>query len=183
MLYFSKIKIIIISILSIFFIILTSSNFLSSENNFFKKKINLGLDLQGGSYLLLEIDNNPVIVRNLQNSLSNIRKYFKTNNISFKNLKVNNQTIIFDIDNNNIDTIKTLFLSEDSEINPYDQKFKSHQFDLSINNNTFELAFSKHGIINIKEKSLDQAIEIVRRRIDEIGTNEPNILKRGNDRV
>ena len=100
MLYFSKIKIIIISILSIFFIILTSSNFLSSENNFFKKKINLGLDLQGGSYLLLEIDNNPVIVRNLQNSLSNIRKYFKTNNISFKNLKVNNQTIIFDIDNN-----------------------------------------------------------------------------------
>ena len=183
MLYFSKIKIIIISILSIFFIILTSSNFLSSENNFFKKKINLGLDLQGGSYLLLEIDNNPVIVRNLQNSLSNIRKYFKTNNIFFKNLKVNNQTIIFDIDNNNIDTIKTLFLSEDSEINPYDQKFKSHQFDLSINNNTFELAFSKHGIINIKEKSLDQAIEIVRRRIDEIGTNEPNILKRGNDRV
>ena len=88
MLYFSKIKIIIISILSIFFIILTSSNFLSSENNFFNKKINLGLDLQGGSYLLLEIDNNPVIVRNLQNSLSNIRKYFKTNNISFKNLKV-----------------------------------------------------------------------------------------------
>ena len=110
MLYFSKIKIVIISILSIFFIILTSSNFLSSENNFFNKKINLGLDLQGGSYLLLEIDNNPVIVRNLQNSLSNIRKYFKTNNISFKNLKVNNQTIIFDIDNNNIDTIKTLFL-------------------------------------------------------------------------
>ena len=139
MLYFSKIKIIIISILSIFFIILTSSNFLSSENNFFKKKINLGLDLQGGSYLLLEIDNNPVIVRNLQNSLSNIRKYFKTNNISFKNLKVNNQTIIFDIDNNNIDTIKTLFLSEDSEINPYDQKFKSHQFDLLINNNTYTI--------------------------------------------
>ena len=135
MLYFSKIKIIIIT----FYLIFYNFNlikFLSSENNFFNKKINLGLDLQGGSYLLLEIDNNPVIVRNLQNSLSNIRKYFKTNNISFKNLKVNNQTIIFDIDNNNIDTIKTLFLSEDSEINPYDQKFKSHQFDLLINNNT-----------------------------------------------
>ena len=83
MLYFSKIKIIIISVLSLFFIILTSSNFLPSENKLLNKKINLGLDLQGGSYLLLEIDNNPVIVRNLQNSLSNIRKYFKANNISF----------------------------------------------------------------------------------------------------
>ena len=30
---------------------------------------------------------------------------------------------------------------------------------------------------------MDQAIEIVRRRVDEVGTNEPNILKRGNDRI
>ena len=35
----------------------------------------------------------------------------------------------------------------------------------------------------LKNSSLDQAIEIVRRRVDEVGTNEPNILKRGNDRI
>ena len=35
----------------------------------------------------------------------------------------------------------------------------------------------------IKNASLDQAIEIVRRRVDELGTNEPNITKRGNDRI
>ena len=35
----------------------------------------------------------------------------------------------------------------------------------------------------MKTSSQDQALEIVRRRIDEIGTNEPNILKRGNDRI
>ena len=54
---------------------------------------------------------------------------------------------------------------------------------MSINNNIFLLNFSKYGLINIKSSSQDQAIEIVRRRIDEIGTNEPNILKRGNDRI
>ena len=37
--------------------------------------------------------------------------------------------------------------------------------------------------MELKNSSQDQALEIVRRRIDEIGTNEPNILKRGNDRV
>ena len=42
---------------------------------------------------------------------------------------------------------------------------------------------SKYGLIEIKNASLDQALEIVRRRIDEVGTNEPNILKRGNDRI
>ena len=88
MLYFSKIKIISIAVFTIFFVYLTTSNFLKFDNNFIEKKINLGLDLQGGSYLLLEIDNNPVIVQKLQNKLSSLRKYFKNENINFRNLKI-----------------------------------------------------------------------------------------------
>ena len=47
----------------------------------------------------------------------------------------------------------------------------------------FKLQFSKYGLNEIKNSSQNQAIEIVRRRVDEVGTNEPNILKRGNDRI
>ena len=57
MLYFSKLRIIIYFLISLLFILIASSNFFKFENNFLNKKINLGLDLQGGSYLLLEIDN------------------------------------------------------------------------------------------------------------------------------
>ena len=39
------------------------------------------------------------------------------------------------------------------------------------------------SLIKLKNSSQDQAIEIVRRRVDEVGTNEPNILKRGNNRI
>ena len=46
-----------------------------------------------------------------------------------------------------------------------------------------QLKYSKQGIVELKTSSQDQALEIVRRRIDEIGTNEPNILRRGNDRI
>ena len=52
-----------------------------------------------------------------------------------------------------------------------------------VENDQFSLNLSKYGLIEIKNSSLDQAIEIVRRRVDELGTNEPNILKRGNDRI
>ena len=45
------------------------------------------------------------------------------------------------------------------------------------------LIFQNKELLNLKTSSQDQALEIVRRRIDEIGTNEPNILKRGNDRI
>ena len=61
MLYFSKIKIILIGIFTIIFVYLASSNFLKFDDDMMQKKINLGLDLQGGSYLLLEVDNKPVI--------------------------------------------------------------------------------------------------------------------------
>ena len=55
--------------------------------------------------------------------------------------------------------------------------------NLSIEENLFILSFSDYGLVLLKNSTLDQAIEIVRRRVDELGTNEPNIVKRGNDRI
>ena len=148
-----------------------------------KKKINLGLDLQGGSYLLLEIDNSPVIEQKLQNLSITIRNYFKDLNVKIKNLKISNQTITFLVDEQFKTKIFDEFNSEESNINPYYPRFKSHQLDIVDDNNLFKVNFSRQGLIEIKTSSQDQALEIVRRRIDEIGTNEPNILKGGNDRI
>ena len=75
MLYFSKLKIIIIYLLIIFISYFTILNFLSPNYKFFDKKINLGLDLQGGSYLLLEVDSNPIVEQMLQNKFSDLKKY------------------------------------------------------------------------------------------------------------
>ncbi len=183
MLYFSKLRIIIISLVSLFFIFITSSNFFSSENFFLKKKINLGLDLQGGSYLLLEIDNTPVIEQKLQNLTLTIKNYFKEKNIRLMNLKIDNQSLFFSVDKKFNQIILDTFKDENSDINPYYQKFKSHQLDILYKEDIFKVNFSKQGIVELKTSSQDQALEIVRRRIDEIGTNEPNILKRGNDRI
>ena len=95
MLYFSKLRIIFISLISLFFILIASSNLFKFDNSLFNKKINLGLDLQGGSYLLLEIDNNPVIEQKLQNLTLTLKNYFKEKNIRIKNLKLINQKLIF----------------------------------------------------------------------------------------
>ena len=78
MLYFSKLKIIFIYILIIFLSYFTILNFLSPNYKFSNKKINLGLDLQGGSYLLLEVDSNPIVVQKLQNKFSDLKGYLNT---------------------------------------------------------------------------------------------------------
>ena len=183
MLYFSKLRIIFVSVITLFFIFVTSFNFFKLDNDLFNKKINLGLDLQGGSYLLLEIDNSPVIEQRLQNLTSSIRNYFKEKNIRLSNFKISDQTLSFSVDEQFKQNVIDDFLNENSDINPYYPRFKSHQLDLLESGNVLSVKFSRQGIIELKTSSQDQALEIVRRRIDEIGTNEPNILKRGNDRI
>ncbi len=183
MLYFSKLRIIVVFFISLFFILIASSNLIKFDNNFLNKKINLGLDLQGGSYLLLEIDNAPVIEQKLQNLTITIRNYFKEKNIKLINLKLSNQTLSFSVEPKYKQIILDIFRDENSDINPYYPRFKSHQLEVSEKGNLLEVKFSRQGIIELKTSSQDQALEIVRRRIDEIGTNEPNILKRSNDRI
>ena len=149
MLYFSKIKIISIIIVTTIFVYFTASNFFKFDNNFLEKKINLGLDLQGGSYLLLEIDNKPVITQRLQNKLTYLRKYFKKENINFKNLKIiNNEKISFEL---NQEFVENFYLMlEDKHnvyLNPYYQRFNSHEFDFNVEDNIFTLKYSKYGLI------------------------------------
>ena len=132
---------------------------------------------------MLEIDNNPVIEQKIQNLSITIRNYFKDKNIRIKNLKILGQKLSFSVDENFKQTILDTFNDEESELNPYYPRFKSHQLDISEENNIFFVNYSTQGIVKLKTSSQDQALEIVRRRIDEIGTNEPNILKRGNDRI
>ena len=67
MLYFSKLKIVIIYSIIVILSLFSFTNFFDNEENFLlSKNINLGLDLQGGSYLLLEVDSQPVIKQKLQ---------------------------------------------------------------------------------------------------------------------
>ena len=166
-----------------FFSLFALLNFINFNNEKLNKQINLGLDLQGGSYLLLEIDNDPVILKTLQSKLIDFRKFFKERKIIVRNFSIKNKKIEFYVNKSDVERVKNLLDDDNSEINPYFIKFKSHTYNFSNTNNIFLLELSDYGLVLLKNSSLDQAIEIVRRRVDEIGTNEPNILKRGNSRI
>ena len=183
MLYFSKIKIITVFLISLILTYLSFSNIFKFDDNFLKNKINLGLDLQGGSYLLLEIDNQPIISQTLQNKLLELKKSLNENSLKSKNFSISNNKILFESDILSVQKVKDLLSDKESDLNPYFEKFKTHQFVFENNENLFSLYLSDYGIVLLNTSSLDQAVEIVRRRVDETGTNEPNILKRGNNRI
>ena len=184
MLYFSKLKLVIIYFIIIFLSLFAFINFVDNEDNFLlSKKVNLGLDLQGGSYLLLEVDSKPVVYRKLQQKLLNIRKYLKTNNIKYKNLKLKNESINFLINNEDIEKFEKSFLDKNNAINVYYNRTRTYEMDYYIENNKVKIEYSKIGLFEIKSSVLNQSLEIVRRRIDETGTKEPTIIRRGSERI
>ena len=192
MLYFSKLKLLIIYFIIIFLSLLSLSNFFENENNILlSKKVNLGLDLQGGSYLLLEVDSEPAFKQKLQDKLISIRKAFKKQKIKYTNLKLRKKTISFHLSKDDIKKFDDFFLSKENSINTYYNRYRSYEMDYSIKDlgslapteDLITIAYSKFGIIEIKKSILDDSLEIVRRRVDEVGTKEPTIIRRGIERI
>ena len=110
MLYFSKLKLATIYFIIVFLSFFSFTNFIDTQDSlFFSKKVHLGLDLQGGSYLLLEIDIKPIINQNLQNKLISLRKSLKNRKIKYQNLKINNEKINFIASENEIKIFEDFF--------------------------------------------------------------------------
>ncbi len=110
MLYFSKFKLVTIYSIIIFLSFYSFINFLENKNDtFLSKRFNLGLDLLGGSYLLLEVDSEPLIKHNLQNKLITLRKTLKDQKIKYTNLQIKNKKINFKIPKEKISEFEDFF--------------------------------------------------------------------------
>ena len=183
MLNFSKINTLIIYLIFFLVAVFTSLNFQNEKNLYIDKKINLGLDLQGGSYLLLEINSDTLVQEKIQDKVIPIKKLLKENNIDYSNFKINNKSLFVDI--SNLDKFDLLFNSrKDNLVNPYIDNYRSFELTYKkISNLQIEISFSKFGLLTINNSALKQSIEIVRRRIDDVGTKEPTILQRGEKRI
>ena len=183
MLNFSKINILTIYFLFFIISIFSLLNFQNRDNQIIEKKINLGLDLQGGSYLLLEINSDNLIQEKIQSKVIPIKKLLKDNDINYNNFKINNKNLSLSLEN--VEKFDLLFNSrKDNLVNPYLDNYRSYELVYKkINNQEIEISFSKFGLLTINNSALKQSIEIVRRRIDDVGTKEPTILQRGEKRI
>ena len=183
MLNFSKINVALIYLIFFSISIFSVLNLQSQDNKIFDKKVNLGLDLQGGSYLLLEINSDSLVEEKIQSKVIPIKKLLKDNNLDYTNFEIDDKTLSFKV--NNIEKFELIFFSKkDNLVNPYIDNYRSFELNYKeLDNNKIEVSFSKFGLLTINNSALKQSIEIVRRRIDDVGTKEPTILQRGEKRI
>ena len=100
MLNFSKINIFFIYLIFFSVSIFSILNFQKDDDLFIKKKVNLGLDLQGGSYLLLEINSDSLVKEKIQSKVIPLKKLLNENNLSYSDFKIKDKSLSFKVNDN-----------------------------------------------------------------------------------
>ncbi len=150
-------------------------------------QINLGLDLQGGSHLLLEADVDAVVQDRLETLVSDVRLALRTERIRYRGLGVRDERVTFRLlDPGDRDAA----LAAIEELNPRGSRNPvtggldyQRRYEVEVEGDQVRIAFSQGGLDALVDSVVEQSLEVVRRRIDELGTREPTIQRQGEDRI
>jgi preprotein translocase subunit SecD len=182
MLYMERWKVVLIAVVCAFSVIYASPNLLSRKTvdwmqanlpSFLPTQtINLGLDLRGGSHLLLEVAVDTFIEEKTQGLVDQARSELRSSKIGYTDLGVLKGEVHFKVTKaEQVDAAYDAIRKMDREL------------DVSHNGPEFSFKMSDASIKEKKRSAVDQSIEIVRRRIDETGTREPSIQRQGDNRI
>jgi protein-export membrane protein SecD len=140
---------------------------------FMRKQVALGLDLRGGSYLLLQVDVAAAQHERLNTVIDSVRNTLRDAHIGYTGLNVEGDAIAFTIrETDRLEEAKR----DLAKIDP----------DLTVEiapDGTGTMKFSAVATETRRRQAVEQSIEIIRRRIDETGTKEPTIQREGQDRI
>ena len=179
MLQFPAWKMTLVVVVCLIGAIYATPNFLKTEineswPNFAPgKRVSLGLDLQGGSYLLLRVDLDVVIKEYLEEISTEVRKKLRKARIGYSKLGSTETSVSVKIRK------KEDFRESKDLLSNVDLKS-----DVDFGSNGFvKITPREEALEERKSLALQQSIEIVRRRIDETGVREPTIQRQGTDRI
>ena len=191
MLYFARWKIVLILAVSVLGLIVTAPNFLprglvDALPSVLQRQLVLGLDLQGGSHLLLSVDTGAVIKERVDALRDDVRSTLREKRIGYTGLGTQERAVqvrirdAADIENAR-EALRALAAPVSGSLltgNAVRDVTVS-----TVGEDQFVLTLTDEGIQQRVSAAVDQSIEIVRRRIDELGTTEPSIQRQGSDRI
>ncbi len=178
MVYFPKWKIILVVVVCLMGVAYSAPNFLpkSATENLPgwlpSQQVNLGLDLQGGSHLLLEVEVDEVIKQYLEGIGESARAELRTARLRARSLTV-------------VDNSVVITMAKADEVAKAREAVKGIEPGalVSTDGDTITIAPLNTTLVERRQSALQQSVEILRRRIDETGTREPTIQRQGDNRV
>ena len=191
MLYFTRWKALAIVLTALVVCLFAVPNFLpdkmvQSWPKWAQRHVVLGLDLQGGSHILLEVDTNAVRKEKLETLRDDVRRVLRDARVGYTGLVVRGNSVEVRIrEGSNFDQA----VDEAARIVPAARRHSErHRPDAaSISRprraSLVRLAVTEPALIDRVRQSVEQSIQIIERRVNELGTVEPLIQRQGTDRI
>jgi SecD/SecF fusion protein len=147
--------------------------------------VSLGLDLQGGSYLLLEVQLDEVQKDKIESLKGDVRRALRKAHMAITDLDNDSDSVsVRIVEPGRVEEAKTLLQGLNPTIGNGLLAVGGHEFDLNeIAPGHLQMKMTDVYLKQAKEDIVNQSIEVVRRRIDELGTREPTIERQGDDRI
>jgi preprotein translocase subunit SecD len=150
-----------------------------------QRRLVLGLDLQGGSYLLLAVDSNYVKKEKLDQVRDDVRRTLRDAKIGYTGLAVRNDAVEVRVSK---DTDQQTALSKLRDLSqPLGGLLGSNgQRSLEVSDaggGVIRLVVPQAAINDRIRQTIEQSIQIVEKRVNELGTVEPVIQRQGTDRI
>ncbi|NVO13764.1 MAG: protein translocase subunit SecD [Rhodoplanes sp.] len=145
----------------------------------------LGLDLQGGSHILLEVDSNFVRTEKLRNLQDDVRRVLRDAKVGYTGLAIRGDGVEVRIREGSDSTLALTKLRELSQpLGGILGNTGQRTIDVSDQGNgTIRLAVTQAAITERIRQSVEQSIQIIEKRVNELGTVEPSIQRQGVDRI
>lgn len=148
------------------------------------KQLNLGLDLRGGSHLMLEATTDDVLKTKMEALEDLVRSELRVvegGAVSYRDLSMGKDRLSLTI-TNPADLDRALAALR-KVTQPAGGFGAVRDTDLSNNGTRLTLTATSDGVARAIDSAMAQAVEVIRRRIDELGTREPNIIRQGDTRI
>ena len=136
--------------------------------------LKLGLDLQGGTHLVLSVDVEKVLMEHVDRNIERATSELKKENIVPEK--------IYRRDGTTLMLVKAAKPGEEDKINEIVRKATGMIF-VTTSDGFMQFDVKDEEKVFRKKNALDQTIEAIRNRIDEFGVNEPSIQAQGEDRI
>ncbi len=149
-----------------------------------QRHIVLGLDLQGGSHLLLEVDTNAVRKEQLQSVADDVLRVLRQARIPFTGRAVNGNGVDVHITREtDVETALAKLRELSQPLSGILGASGQRNIDVTESNGLITLTPSEAAITGRVRQAVDQSIEIIERRVNELGLVEPTIQREGTDRI
>ena len=149
-----------------------------------KQQVTLGLDLRGGSHLVLEVDAEDLKSARLETLLADIRNRLQDNEIQLRSSGIVDDEIVVTVtDPDQAGRARSLLRDLNGNVRGSALTAGSPEFDIGSSGSTFQIRLTEAGFSDRLNAAVDQSLEIIRQRVDQVGIAEPVIQRIGDDRI